>query len=327
MSEELQKIDTDFDVEKLITPTPSRGKNTWEISFYGESEDGRKLNFNYQLSITSIPFILRSMKMIETSICIADEDDEVYKDERDFAEIKNRHVAFGELCIESKYTKLQGTAKQLKLTAFITGASIDVRLTNLGGVAFNNENGFINKIGDVKHNFFLPNMYADGTIEFNGSKYKVTGNAWLEKQFIEIPKGRVKKNNTGVVKLNLSFSQNKDRIAVWNLLDYTEKKQYAWATVIEEDGTSIDVEIDPFIEKSKEFWKSPNTGKTYPERIYLEIPNLKLNIGVSQRIKGQELTSNDNEWGQILCSGYFTGKYKGEETEGRCSIEMKNLFI
>ncbi|MEV5409106.1 lipocalin family protein [Thermopolyspora sp. NPDC052614] len=193
--------------------------------------------------------------------------------------------------------------------------SLDVELVPTGPAMNYASTGLFNLADGVpNYEFALPQMRTSGTLVVNGTKHKVTGTSWLDRQWGEMP--------TSLVRwtwMNLDMP-NGDKVAIWDTVG--AKTKDSWATVLHPDGSYHVVDVEPLAQGATRKWTSPATGQVYPTRWRIRIPALRSELDV--RITGdpdQEIGTPDGS-GYLEATAAFTGDYMGKKVRGENYVEM-----
>ena len=90
------------------------------------------------------------------------------------------------------------------------------------------------------------------------------------------------------------------------------------------DGTQRVVSVEPFMEKSKQFWKSPASGQNYPVHCFVKIPELNAELEVKPIPIEQEIASEHIS--KYEAASEISGTYKSQKCSGFCYIEYVGIF-
>jgi len=203
---------------------------------------------------------------------------------------------------------------------------IDVVLDRCGHILDNCALGAFPFLNDevIAYQFSVPTMKATGTLTLDGKTAKISGDAWLDRQWGNGSSDFAQRTfKWKWMNLNLD---NGYRISVWDVMVH-DKKENAWATVMSPEGAHMVVDIVPFSKGESDFWTSPVTGQIYPTKFKLEIPSLDaiFNVEVRDGIYEQEIASPSGE-DKYEAACVFTGKFMGKEVKGFNYLELVGSF-
>lgn len=316
----------EINFDEAMLYTPGRGRNTWSIYFLGKNEQGDAVGVIFHLNISSIPMGLRYLQMYDTVLAI-NSHDKNYLFGRDYGEMRNKHqMKKDTLSFECNCSKFLKDSDELLLTAYIPHVcakmSIDYNSTKAG----------LLKIGDffkcrenIIYQFATANTDSNSLIELDGICENVKGTAWVEKKYVEFPKGRIKKTNTSILKINLIPYSSEKRYTLISVCDKSSAKVKSWIVEIKPDGTVSTCEvIANFAQHYDKAWVSGNTGKNYPLPLQIRIPDIMLDVSITPGMEDQEVYSpyKRNREGEYMGTGVFEGTFKNLELKGMCTIEI-----
>lgn len=312
--------------DKSLIFTPGRGRNTWTVYFWGEDDGGVPIRFVYRLNISSLPFGLRYLKMYDSVfVSVPEEGDMIFS--RDYAEMrKKKMLSFDELFFEGQLSKIQGSTDLIDLESYISGAFADVAMDHADGVRFISKvpSGSLHlKHENVLDELVMPRMDCQGLAGIRGKDHNVKGISWVDKKYVEFPKGRIPKPSANTLKINLLPEDSDQAMTIFSILDRNDGRREDELVLLTpgEDaevfrGEELSLETD-------RTWVSEHTDIDYPVGWNLRVPELDLDIKISSDRDDQEVysVSGRDRVGEYIGLGTFTGKSGGETFEGLCSIE------
>lgn len=208
-----------------------------------------------------------------------------------------------------------GNAKEMKLRAKVPEGTIDVTLRPRGNVLYNMGTGYFPMFGDAtypNYEYALPAIDTSGTLTLNARTDKVRGEAWLDRQWGPLPDIASGAATWAWMNLNLS---NGDKISVWN--QKYGSKQNNFATILKPNGTQTLTEATLTPDTST-LWTSPTTGKRYPTRWKVTIPDEHAKLNVKVYAKDQELPVSGPRYEGAAA---VTGTYLHRKVTGNTYIE------
>jgi len=261
------------------------------------------------------------MFLCVTSINVLNESKGIYKTtERIF---KKREIRIADDCfhIQADGFEFKGTPDEIFTHVNLDGIHIELHSLRHNPILKVNCLGYLEFIGVEQYDFALPRMETTGTVSVDTDTWEVNGISWLDRQWGKLPKQM--DGNKGMSGLrwtwlnpqlsngcNLSLGQiiNKDA-------DILEKL----AVVGMPDGSVIMAKIDPI--ETLDIWTSPDTGKTYPTKMRVVIPQFGGDMIMEVPYKAQEIKSKIPDLNKYEGSISVTGKMFGEEVTGEGFVE------
>ncbi|MBP2632995.1 MAG: hypothetical protein H6Q70_3623 [Firmicutes bacterium] len=231
-----------------------------------------------------------------------------------------------ELNVYSEFGSLRGDYRKMTLKLEVENGSVDVVLTpRENNVLYNGTTGLLNLLNTDSYQFSFPNMDVDGTVTIRGKEYKVNhATAWFDRQWgFGSAEGLLAKSSDKSLKpawMWLGMTLNDDACGAISLWDtYSGGKKNAFATILNKNGTQINVTADITYDH---IWTSSRTGNQYPANIHISIPAEKLDITLTALLDEPEFAHNGGmtQGCQSLCA--VTGSYKGCPINRHVILEM-----
>ncbi len=323
---ELMTLDND-----ALLFTSGRGRNTWSIYFFGKDEDNIPISFIFHLNISSLPLGFRYMRMFDTLLTIT-YDDEEYLFERDFGEVKKKQLHADRLEFPANTSSIKGDFELLDLVAYITGGNVDVAMNFIGErqyayPSYPSNDLFVSKRGEMKEYLAATNMDCQGVVAINGVSHNVVGTSWVEKKYLQFPKGRQKSVDARLCKLTMLPDNKEEKFTLVNALSKKGTYDDSVFTIIDLGGEYESIELDEKTITADSEWLSDNTGNAYPIPLSVDIPEKDFYVTITPDIFDQEVYSPyvRDRVGEYLGTGTFDGTYKGAPVSGRCAIEIADL--
>ncbi len=204
--------------------------------------------------------------------------------------------------------------------------TFELTLRRTGPVLDNCATGFFpflsNEV-EVWH-YSFPYMVAEGVLTLNGETIKLTGDAWLDRQWNDMsPDFFGKKTKWRWMNLNMS---NGYKVSIWDMT-VDGKNQNAWATILTPEGGYMVADIVPLSQDESDHWVSPVTKQRYATKYVVRIPAFKsvINVKVWDGMPHQEIISpsGDDKY-EAACT--FEGTFMGEPVTGFNCIELVGNF-
>ncbi len=160
--------------------------------------------------------------------------------------------------------------------------------------------------GNASYYYSLPRMPARGEIRIGGQSFKVSGLAWLDREWST---GGLAPSLVGWDWFALQLSDGHE------LMLYRLRKRDGTAssesrgTLILPDGTTRPIEWQDLALDETATWTSPTTGGRYPAAWRIRIPGERLDFTVRPRLADQELLGAFRYWeGAVTVAGTREGR-------------------
>jgi predicted secreted hydrolase len=210
---------------------------------------------------------------------------------------------------------MTGTAENMLVTGKFARVSVDLRARHSGPMLANLGNGVLPFFGDINYEYALPSMATSGSVVIDGRAYQVTGTSWFDRQW-----GNMAPSFWGAHRwtwLGISLD-NGDRISLWDILH--EGRTRTFATVLHPNGGQEVVDVAPLAKGASRIWKSPS-GKSYPTRWKVSIPQLGATFDVEPLVIEQESTSPVGAH-KYEGASRITGTVRDKPVRGHAVVEM-----
>ena len=172
------------------------------------------------------------------------------------------------------------------------------------------------------HQYSKPKIRPSGTLSIHGQTYPISGEAWFDRQWQQAP-GPVNDGDLHWAWMDLNLNCG-DKLSLWSVEWPSKHVAKAWATMQLPDGKQKVVSVEPFLDSSKSFWKSPVSGQNYPVDCRVVIPALDAELQVTPQPIEQEIASEHIS--KYEAASEITGTYKGKPTSGFSYIEYVGNF-
>lgn len=299
--------------------------STWSIAFHGRGA-GHDLDFMFSVSVQAIPYKFGiKINMVKTLMSVTNETTGLRKfEEKTFRAFGKADIARDNFRIKADGFILAGDLDKMHLRVTGAEAFIDVQMRALGHVLYSGGAGIM-KMWDVEtYQYAIPEMVTEGFITIQGEVISLSGVSWFDRQYSNLPKKSksMLKSNPNWIWMHLSFDNHPDKISLWDTSQGTSQNEFAWATVLQPDGSHITAVVEPLISFATDRWKSPGSGKTYPLKWKVKIQDLDAYLEVRPVFENQEILATDKGDSKYIGVGYFIGKYKGETVTGFCDLGL-----
>jgi len=189
-----------------------------------------------------------------------------------------------------------GPDQSLHLQAATTGAALDLRLVPVKAALAQDRIDLPPLTADAPFHFFvIPRLAAEGTLrlsgegEERGDPLTVTGSAWLERAFGDVPTpgGR---GQTAVDRFALQLDDGRDFLCLRLHRRDGSGTPIPSCLAIGADGATRDYDRRDLSLTPEGDWTSPRDGTRYPVRWRLTVPALELTLALAPLVEDQERT-------------------------------------
>ncbi len=183
----------------------------------------------------------------------------------------------------------------------------------LDGVSFKDE-------GEASRYFSYTRMEAEGVLTIDGRTERVTGLAWMDREFgTWTPTEKQKGWDWFSIQMN-----DETELMVYHLRDSKDKvSEYSSAFFIDKDGNSRFFPASEFKLSPTGKWKSPRSDATYPSGWTIEVPALDLSLELEPVLKDQELDTRGSTmivYWEGACR--VKGSKSGDTVSGNAYVEL-----
>lgn len=196
-----------------------------------------------------------------------------------------------------------------KLSAVSEDFSVDLKVRSEKTPVIHGENGVSQKAagaGRASHYISRTRQKTAGTVVVKGKRFEVSGLSWMDHEFFT---HQLDGDQAGWDWLSLQLADNTEL-----MLFHIRKKDgsidtFSSGTFVRENGNTTHLRSDEFLlEPTKDVWRSPITGATYPIAWRVQVPSLQLSLEVKTLLASQELSGKTkiapNYWeGAIFADG------------------------
>jgi predicted secreted hydrolase len=167
--------------------------------------------------------------------------------------------------------------------------------------------------GDASQYISFTRLDASGTIQQGTRTTAVKGTAWMDHEFFTPAKGS---DITGwdwfAIQLN-----NREELMLYSLrTNATENSPYSSGTYVDANGRSRFLDATSFSVTPQRYWKSSQSGASYPIAWNIEVPSLNLHISESPQMSNQELFSKGG-----VSPSYWEGAATYDGREGAAPVK------
>lgn len=143
--------------------------------------------------------------------------------------------------------------------------------------------------GHASHYVSFTRMDTGGTLQLDGTRYTVEGDAWMDHEFFSDP---MNGDEVGWDWLSLQLDDNSELMLYRLRHKDGSVDPYSSGTFVDKDGRTLHLALTDFTMTSAgTTWKSPTTGGTYPLSWAVSVPRLGLQVDISTPVPSQEFIS------------------------------------
>lgn len=295
-----------------------------------KGDDGREFNFMVHHMCVNPTKDPKQYPMILYIVSFTDRTNRLYFFKESQYLASEFSVSTERLDIRTPTSSISGTLDKMLLTGDLPDGKgrIEITLERNGPVLDNCAVGSFpfHSNAVTTYQYALPYLKASGTLIIGGKTSRITGDAWLDRQWSRgtSPDFFDKKLKWSWMDLNLD---NGYKISVWDEI-VDGKNENAWATVLSPKGAHIVAPIVPLANGESDIWTSPATNQKYPTRYVVEIPSLdtKIFVKVYDGMPEQEIVSpsGDDKY-EAACT--FSGTFMGKKVRGFNYVELVGNFL
>jgi predicted secreted hydrolase len=153
---------------------------------------------------------------------------------------------------------------------------------------FHGEDGVSQKAegeGRASHYYSFTRLETTGIVRLGGLTFEVEGLSWYDHEWAT---NQLTENQTGWDWFSIQLEDGRDLMLFQIRTREGGRDPFSSGTWVERDGSTIQVHNDGFTLIATRWWTSPKTGGTYPVSWRLEIPALRLDLGIKARFDTQE---------------------------------------
>lgn len=184
------------------------------------------------------------------------------------------------------------------------GFAFDVALSNTGPRVFHGDNGYSVKsaAGQASYYYSLPFLEIEGTLDLPSGPIKVTGQAWLDREWSSQP---LAANQSGWDWFSLSFDSG-DKLMGF-VLRQDDGSNYTSATWISKQGIATAYDDGAF--GATALTENPSPGATVPVRWQVTLPEKGVDVTVTAINPDAWMDTSVPYWeGPVRISGSHVGR-------------------
>jgi len=200
------------------------------------------------------------------------------------------------------------------------GVSLDLQLTPAKAPIIHGKNGISQKSageGRASHYVTYPSLAAAGTLKMDGSQQVVTGQAWFDQEWAT---NQLDAHQTGWDWFSLQFDDDTQMMLFQIRTKEGGMDSFSHGTWIEADGSTRHISSDDFKLTPVAYWKSPQTGATYPIEWTIEVTALDAVFQITTPVRHQELVLEPISYWEGAVD--VKGMQNGIARHGRGYLEM-----
>lgn len=306
-----------YDPSKELMWDQKCNSSSWFVIGHFEAE-GHKLNYLFHQMVWPGP----DGQVMNSVLSVTDETNGYHYGEDNFYPMDQVTIADDRFLIKDPTGSMEGDLDHMTVKAANGGVKLDLTLDFADDIILNGGSGQFDLAVIKVHQYSKPRVRPSGTLTIDGHAYKICGDAWFDRQWQQTP-GPVSDGDLHWCWMDLNIDGS-DRLSMWSISWPSKHISKSWATMQNPDGSQRVVKVEPFMENSKRFWKSPASGQNYPVHCVVNIPELNASLEVKPRPIEQEIASEHIS--KYEAASEISGTYRGEKCSGFCYIEYVGIF-
>ena len=170
--------------------------------------------------------------------------------------------------------------------------------------------------GNASYYYSFTRMSVSGEVFTPQGTYDITGSSWLDREWST---SVLESNQVGWDWFALQLNDGTD-LMYYQLRDKSGKPdEQSSGKLVKPNGESRNLIFEEVALKVIEFWKSPNSGTSYPAGWTLKLPSENLELEIAPRMSDQELQTTVSYWeGSVSVQG----TQNGQPIQGVGYVEM-----
>jgi len=285
------------------TTHPAEALEWWYWTGHLQTGDGRWFGFEEVFFSVSVAGVAGQM----TNFAITDIEGGTFHDTNGVVVGAPAHVENGFDLAISPFTARGGDGHDA-LHGEFEGYVLDLDLQQAKAPVFQHGDGYKDyTAGGYTYYYSRERMDAIGTLTVDGEPLAVTGTAWFDHQYGDLPTS----TGTGWDWFALTLDDNRE-IMLFILLAADGTKEIGGSL---SDADCVMTELTDFVETATGEWTSPETGCTYPSGWELTVQGETYTV--TPVLEGQEVVTA----AQIYWEGAATVSVNGEAA-GRAYVEL-----
>jgi len=203
-----------------------------------------------------------------------------------------------------------------------TNFGLGLKLVSAKRPVLHGQNGISQKAqgtGHASHYFSLTRLLTSGSIELDGKTYSVEGTSWMDHEFFT---GSMAEDETGWDWLSAQLEDGSELMLYRLRHRDGSADPYSSGTYVDAQGRSTFLPAQDFtMAAAGDNWSSSETKASYPERWYVSVPKLGMNLEITTPLRNQEIAA---AYGPSYWEGAvdITGQRSGIALRGVGYLEM-----
>lgn len=181
-----------------------------------------------------------------------------------------------------------GSEKTTTLTAEESSAAIHLDLVPEKPIVLQGDEGLSRKgakEGNASYYFSQTRIASRGVVTVDGKEYRVTGNSWLDREWST---SALESGDVGWDWFSIQLDDQREIMLFQIRKKDGSISRFSTGKIVYQDGTTRSLENDTFDITVTDWWRSPDTGITYPSGWIIETTLSPERLTVTPRIENQE---------------------------------------
>lgn len=218
----------------------------------------------------------------------------------------------GSISGDPQALRVRGTWATIDLTC-------DITLSQAGPMLANGGTGLWPMLSGLTYHYALPTMTTTGTVTLDGTSLDVRGNSWLDRQW-SMTDAFFSAQPPRWLWLGVCLDDG-TRISAWDLFE--SDRRHSFATIVNPRGAHEVVSLEPTEERASRPWTSPVTGRNYPTRWDVRMPQIDGQLIVQSNAPAQEFAASHNPMSNHYeGASTVTGTLHGRPVQGYATLEL-----
>lgn len=309
-----------LDLNTSLLEQETHNNNSW-FAFGHFEADGHRLNYLFHIMRQTLPKLMGG-KRYQSVVTIFDETTGEYYAKDYLFKADAVTTRKDQFYLEVPNGRMEGSWDRMHLVIDEKPADfkLDTYVTAVHYPIVSGGTSVFELLGMCIHQFSVPYMKTEGTLEWHGKKYDITGKGytWFDRQWQQI-----KMNNTMKWSWMAIYLDNGDVISVFDsdVPGYEEQLLANLCT----DGTQINGrgrDVVPFKNGESDAYYNPAAKQEYPTHWNIEIPKIDTRLEVTAIKKEQDIASVLPQLSKYEGVCRVSGSYKGKPVTGTALVEL-----
>ena len=203
----------------------------------------------------------------------------------------------------------------VKLSASDDAISLDFSLSDFSLPIFQGNQGWSRKgpgLSNSSYYYSIPRIKTRGTITIGTQRFEVEGLTWFDHEWST---NALSTDVAGWDWFSVHLNDGRDLMVCQIRNENGDANGFGFGSISYPDGRREILEEQDFKITSSRIWKSPITGKRYPDKWRITVPGKDIDLMVTPLISNQEHTHSFAYW-------EGAARFQGDEVQGLGYVEL-----